>query len=169
MQNRFANLAREPWLTTWNRPTPSNRFWAKVIDMVLIITLTKLLSFVTSWALVLAPLLFWSTWDRLGRGQSPGKWLLGLHTIERPEGEIIGYRKCLQRNFAFLMFTYSLWLTGFAGQALYILSTLVICVETYFVFRLRSGVRLGDVFSNTRVFDYKDEHTKFIEQFLKNP
>lgn len=43
----------------------------------------------------------------------------------------------------------------------------MLAAEAYFVFTLRTGIRVGDILGNTRVFDYKDEHTKFIEQFLK--
>jgi hypothetical protein len=42
-----------------------------------------------------------------------------------------------------------------------------IAIDTYFVFQVRSGIRSGDVLGGTRVWDYKDHHTKFLEQFLK--
>jgi hypothetical protein len=71
------------------------------------------------------------------------------------------------RNFPFILLSTGLGLGGWGAWFLIVPSILAIVSEAYFIFNVRSGVRVGDILGNTRVYDYKDEHTKFIEQFLK--
>lgn len=105
--------------------------------------------------------------DSLGKGQSPGKWLLGLHTIDVIKGEALKFYNGMIRNLLFAIFIAALVKTGFLWSVIALICSLGILLEGYFVIVLRSGIRVGDILGYTRVFDYKDVHTQFIEQFLK--
>ncbi|MBS1984191.1 MAG: RDD family protein [Bdellovibrionales bacterium] len=166
-ERKFPKLAKEPLLTSRLRGDRVNRLWAKVIDFALVSLCS--LPFLALWPKVLWVLLplTWTFLDRMGRGQSPGKWLLGLHTIEGLQGRKPNPYQCLIRNIPCLGLSLSFICSGAGAWALFIVSFALCLMELYFFFALRSGLRVGDVFANTRVFDYKDEHTQFIEQFLK--
>jgi hypothetical protein len=164
---RFPQLAKEPLITSRQRGTPENRAWAKVIDWFLVHVIFVFFSFFfpkTGW---IALVFTWAWIDCWGKGQSPGKWLLGLHTIEVQKAGIPRLYNGFIRNIPFMFF--SLGISGNSLMATFALAlgAATIAVETYFIFVLRSGLRVGDVVANTRVFDYRDEHTQFIEQFLK--
>lgn len=166
---RYARLAREPLLTSHLRGDPENRFWAKVIDFAFVETIVFCGHFMVSWVSFAFPVFLWPFFERMGRGQSPGKWLLGLQTVEGGRGEKPNVFQCLVRNIPMLLLSASLGLSGLWQWLLFTPAMLLCVLEAYFIFSLRSGIRVGDIFSNTRVFDYKDEHTQFIEQFLKEP
>ncbi len=165
---RFPQLARQPLLRSPGSVNPENRVWAKAIDALLVALFALAISFFSPLASVAFVIVAWTALDSLGRGQSPGKWLLGLHTIELRRGQKPDWKRAWLRNLPFLQIQ-----LGFAFGGIWIWLLLVpglvwIGLETYFIFRLESGLRVGDLLSGTRVFDYKDEHTKFIEQFLKD-
>lgn len=166
---RFFKLAKEPLLTSRTRGDAENRIWAKVLDFALVEIVVFLVSLFFEDSHWIVPWLLWPALDRMGRGQSPGKWLLGLHTIEGALGRKPNFFQCFIRNLPVILVSMGL---GFSGPGRWILLAPGIIwsvLEVYFIFNLRSGVRVGDIFGNTRVFDYKDEHTQFIEQFLKEP
>jgi hypothetical protein len=164
---RYPQLAKEPLLTTKLRPNPENRVMAKVIDLFIVEVLIWAVAFFWKTGAWVLPVVYWAWIDRVGRGQSPGKWLLGLHTIEQLKGTRLGFYHGLVRNFPFVLLSTGLGLEGFWGWAVLSPAAFCLLLEAYFIFNVRSGVRVGDILANTRVFDYKDEHTKFIEQFLK--
>jgi hypothetical protein len=76
---------------------------------------------------------------------------------------------CFVRNLPFVVLSLSVFyfdsIIGFAGV---ILSIIFLVMESYFVLLIQSGLRLGDVLSTTRVQDYRDQHMRFIEQYLKD-
>lgn len=164
---RFPQLAKEPLLKSTLRPQFQNRAWAKMLDFTLIQTAV----FISSWIHVLMGFVIgaglWSLVDCLGRGQSPGKWLLGLHTVDQKRAVRPGLYQSFVRNLPFFFLTMSLFHSTHLGRAVTLLSVAWIAGEVYFIRSLKSGLRMGDVLGGTRVFEYKDEHTKFIEQFLK--
>ncbi len=164
---RYPQLAKEPLITSRQRGTPENRIWAKVIDWILLhLTFVSLDFFFPkiSWVfLVIA----WAWIDSLGRGQSPGKWLTGLHTIDVQRASLPRVYGGLVRNIPFILMSLGISSGSWLARGTLAVALLGIAVETYFIFILRSGIRVGDIMGNTRVFDYRDEHTQFIEQFLK--
>jgi len=170
--NRYPQQAKEPLLTSRNKPNAENRVAAKLIDALIIESILALAAFVwypASYVLsifVLASLL-WGAFELIGRGQSPGKWLLGLHTIEVTRGMKINLYSGIVRNFPFIIFSIGLGRSGWFAYICLMISVICIFIEAYFIFAVRSGIRVGDIIGASRVCDYKDEHTKFIEQFLK--
>lgn len=165
---RYPQLAKEALVTSRLRANPENRVWAKVIDVAIVMAVVMVAEYISPWAVFLAPLLMFTWMEQFGRGQSPGKWLLGLHTVEVTRGEIPGFYGSLLRNLPFTIFAWAVGLAG-AWTGLFLIPVLIwISLEVYFIFHIRSGIRVGDVLGGTRVADYKDEHTRFIEQFLKD-
>lgn len=166
-QARYPHLAKEPLITSRKRGNPENRFWAKMIDVLCPLPLLAIVQMSFPNTLLAVSMVYWIWIDSLGRGQSPGKWLLGLHTIDVHKGEKPRFYNGFIRNIPFILFTTALFKTGFIWGVISLGSLGAILIETYFIFILRSGVRVGDVLAYTRVFDFKDVHTQFIEQFLK--
>ena len=164
---KYPQLAKEPLVTSKQRGNPENRVIAKAIDCAFGFFLQFALGFAGSTVTLVGTLFFWAFIDGVGKGQSPGKWLLGLHTVEVQKGTRVRFYQGLTRNFPFLMFFVALQLPSFYSYVLGVVALCAVIVESYFVFAVRSGIRVGDMIGNTRVSDYKDEHTKFIEQFLK--
>lgn len=165
---RFPQLAKEPLLSSRNRATPRNRVWAKLFDTIIVLAFTSMISFLFGrfWIWIV-PTLLWSGLDRMGRGQSPGKWLLGLHTIETRKGEKVSVYAGFIRNLPLIVGTWGWYYLGIESLVIWAFMGLWIVMELYFIYNLRSGVRVGDVIAGTRVWDYKDLHTRFLEQFLK--
>jgi uncharacterized RDD family membrane protein YckC len=164
---RYPQIAKEPLLTSRSRPSPENRVVAKVIDTLLVESALGIFTFFYAplvW--VLAPI-FWGSVERLGRGQSPGKWLLGLHTVESLRGAKVSFYGSFVRNFPFVLLSWGIGRSGWVAALCLLPAVVCLFIESYFIFSVRSGVRVGDIIGSTRVADYKDEHTKFIEQFLK--
>lgn len=165
---RFPQLAKEPLLTSPLRANPENRIIAKALDFVLGLALQGLVSLVSPLFYFVVGFLYWGTIDTLGRGQSPGKWIVGLHTIEVGRGQKITFYQGLVRNILFLTLSCLFYLEAWYWSFLMIPVYLGLILEGFFIFRIRSGLRVGDVLSATRVADFKDQHTQFVEQFLKD-
>ncbi len=165
---RYPQLAKDPLLTGANSANPSNRLWAKVVDVLFVYLVSLAFGMLLQAAHFIAPLLLFSFMEQWGRGQSPGKWLLGLHTIEAPKGTPVSILSAFIRNIPVILLIWGIFCSGFLGWLIFTIAALVAGFESYFIYTLKTGVRVGDIVSNTRVFDYKDEHTKFIEQFLKD-
>lgn len=165
--SRYPHLAKESLVTSRKRGNPENRFWAKIIDILIALPFLGIINALFPPLLLPVSFLYWTLIEGLGRGQSPGKWLLGLHTIDVLKGDSPRLYNGLIRNFAFALLTAALFRTGFLWSVVALVSMASLLFETYFVFTLRSGIRVGDILAYTRVFDFKDVHTQFIEQFLK--
>lgn len=165
--NRYPHLAKEPLITSRKRGNPENRAFAKIIDILIALPCLGLIQMIFPLLVLPISLLYWTLIEGLGRGQSPGKWLLGLHTIDVMKGESPRLYNGFIRNFPFALLTAALFKGGFLWSLAGLIAFFCIVFETYFIFILRSGIRIGDILAYTRVFDYKDVHTQFIEQFLK--
>jgi uncharacterized RDD family membrane protein YckC len=159
----------EPLLTSKRRGTIENRIWAKLIDFFIIETLLFVFYYLfgSNWMLMTAPVL-WACIDLFNEGQSPGKWLLGLHVVDSLGAPFTKPSNCFIRNLPFLFLSVSVfYFDTFLGFGSVILSILLLLMETYFVLLVQSGIRIGDVLSTTKVQDYRDQHMQFIEQYLK--
>jgi hypothetical protein len=166
-KQRFPQIAKEPLLRSHIKGNPENRVVAKFIDIVLIEIVVFLVAFFSTFLSYVVTVLLWGLFDKLGRGQSPGKWLLGLHTVEVERGYPPSFYQGLIRNFCFIALSFGFHIPSWWGSLLLFPVFLIVGLEVYFIFSLKSGIRFADVLSATRVADYKDEHTQFIEQFLK--
>lgn len=165
-QPRFPQLSKEPLLKSRSRPQFQNRVWAKTLDFLIVQASVALLYWIYPFLGVVVAFLVWGFIDSLGRGQSPGKWLLGLHTIDLKRATKPGFYQGLMRNIPFLLLTLSLVNSFPVSNFVTGLMFIWIAAEAYFSRSIKSGLRVGDVLGGTRVFEYKDEHTKFIEQYL---
>jgi uncharacterized RDD family membrane protein YckC len=165
--NRYPHLAKEALITSRKRGNPDNRLGAKIIDILISLPFLGIIQMLFPPLVLPVSLLYWTLIEGLGRGQSPGKWLLGLHTIDVMKGESPRLYNGFIRNFPFALLTAAVFKTGILWSLVALVALLSAAFETYFVFTLRTGIRIGDILAYTRVFDYKDIHTQFIEQFLK--
>ncbi len=163
------SLPIEALLTGKRRGTMENRLWAKLIDFSLVmLVLFGVNWFVgAGWLFISAPFL-WAFIEIWNEGQSPGKWLLGLQVTDSLGAQYPTFSGCMIRNFPFILLSISIFhynhIAGFSGV---ILSIILLALETYFVLLIQTGIRIGDVLSTTRVQDYRDQHMRFIEQYLK--
>jgi len=164
---RYPQLAKEALLRSRLRAHPENRVVAKLIDAILVEALISIFCFFWDPAAYILAVLLWGSIELLGRGQSPGKWLLGLHTIEVRRGMKASFYAGLVRNFPFVLLSFGLGRGGWTSAFFLVPCAFCLFVEAYFIFNVRSGIRVGDILGATRVADFKDEHTKFIEQFLR--
>jgi len=164
---RYPQLAKEALLTSRVRGNAENRIWAKLIDFALVEMVLFTVRFFFPWSFWVLPVILWANIDRMGRGQSPGKWLLGLHTVEVRRGAMPSLYNSLVRNLPFIFLSMAIGISHNASLLVILPLIAYVLLEAYFIFHIRSGLRVGDVLGNTRVADYKDEHTQFIEQFLK--
>ena len=88
--------------------------------------------------------------DGLSHGESFGKRVFGLRTVEKGTTVGCGYNASLIRNLPFALFFLSSYLPllwGLVG----LINAVLIAFEVYLLLQLRSGVRLGDVLAGTEV------------------
>ncbi|MEZ4816052.1 MAG: RDD family protein [Bdellovibrionota bacterium] len=165
-----AELPVDKLLSGKRRGTMENRFWAKLIDFSVVMgsLFAVYWFFGAAWVFLAAPLL-WAFIEIWNEGQSPGKWLLGLQVVDSLGAQLPTFSGCLIRNFPFILLSVSIFyfdhIIGFSGV---ILAILFLALETYFVLLIQTGIRIGDVLSTTRVQDFRDQHMRFIEQYLKD-
>jgi len=163
------SLLKEPLLTSPYTANRVNRVWAKLIDLILFLTIYTLTELVLEipFLIFLVGIVFFSSKDCWGRGQSPGKWLMGLNVLcSRTNSKKLNIYYGLLRNFPFVILSLSLSFNGFWLYLFTSLTVILLCIETYFVLSVTSGLRVGDILSHSRVFDYKDRHTRFLEKYL---
>jgi|GEM_PF-1234649 len=163
-----SELSSEGLLYSQNRALIENRLAAKLIDVIVVQICVAIFAFFfyTSFLIVLIPLL-WYFLDLYNDGQSPGKWIMGLQTVECRQAMPPKGLQSLLRNIAFIFFSLGVsFSTTIFGKGLLLLGLAGIIAETYFIFSIQSGLRVGDIVAGTRVFDFKDEHSFFLEKEL---
>jgi len=143
-------LRRSPILFGESQTSAFNRVVAKSIDGLVILTiffLGKALWFPLG---LVSAFLLCAFQDGLGVGQSVGKRILGLRVVDDQTGLGCSFFQSFQRNFPFAAGVI------FAAVPLFWMFFLlaflpVLALETYLLFQLPTGVRLGDVLGNTLV------------------
>ncbi len=88
------------------------------------------------------------------KGQSIGKKLIGLKVVINPVSEnprVCNWRHSVIRNLPFVFLGFGVF--GLLGFLIFFIGLVVIGFESYFVFADDQGVRLGDIFANTKVLD----------------
>jgi uncharacterized RDD family membrane protein YckC len=165
---RFPHLAKDPLIVGSLGANPANRLWSKLIDAIIVLLFSSILLLFSKWLAIFSVAFLWVSMEQLGRGQSPGKWLLGLHTIDIKTGRKPGVYASIVRNLPNILFMIFLYTNFPFNYFFQLVFASCMIVELYFVRKLKTGVRVGDVLGSTRVFDYKDEHTLFIEQLLRD-
>ena len=144
------DLRRHSILFGESQTSAFNRVVAKSIDGLVILTIFFLGKAVWLPLGLLAAFLTCAFQDGMGSGQSVGKKILGLRVVDDQTGLGCSFFQSFQRNFPFaagVLFAAVplLWM-------FFILGFLpVVALETYLLFQLPTGVRLGDVLGNTLV------------------
>ena len=123
------------------------RLIAKSVDLLIVLILAMLFY---PFGLILS-LVYMSLADSLYGGQSVGKRLLGFSVISLEDGQPCSVRQSVVRNLPIIVplacAIIPLW--GFIMATLLIFPLLLF--ETYLLFKLDSGHRLGDVMADTTV------------------
>jgi len=123
------------------------RLLAKGIDLF-IVFLVSFFSY--PWGLALA-IGYLAISDSLFDGQSIGKRVIGFKVVSLEDGKPCGMRQSLVRNLPILL-PMAFALVPFWGWILCVmLSVPLIFLELYFLFKLDSAHRLGDVMADTTV------------------
>jgi len=137
--------------------TPFHRCMAKVIDVILVLVVFFVGKAV--WG-PLGPLLgaaFAAVQDSLGDGQSVGKKIIGLRTLDEGTGTSCSALGSAMRNLPLAL------VILFASVPVIWVFVLFLAVpfmilEIYLVFSLDTGVRLGDVMANTLIVEHYEVH-----------
>ncbi|MBY0516752.1 MAG: RDD family protein [Bacteriovoracaceae bacterium] len=123
------------------------RLLAKSIDLGLVVVLAFI---AYPWGLALA-IGYLAVSDSLFDGQSIGKRMIGFRVVSLEDGHPCSMRQSLIRNLPILL-PLGFALVPFWGWILcVILSVPLIFLELYFLFKLDSAHRLGDVMADTTV------------------
>jgi len=143
-------------LLSETRTTFFQRSMGRVIDLLVTIVIYLVGHAIWPWLGCVAAITFTAFQDGMGVGQSLGKRIVGIRVVDDETGMPCDYYHSLQRNMPFILgvlfFTVpGLWVFGLA------ITVPLIILETYLLFRLPSGVRLGDVIGNTLVEEYVDD------------
>jgi len=126
---------------------PTTRVVAKLIDAAIAGMLARL---AFPFGMVLG-LLYLLSADAMGGGQSVGKRLLGLRTVDPQTGLSVTAAQSLKRN-ADLALLYALVFIPLLGYVLVVvLGTFVLAVEIYAILREPHGLRMGDLWAQSQV------------------
>lgn len=130
-----------------------HRFLAKGIDLIFILAFYLVGGlFWTPLGILCAALLGWFQ-DSLGQGQSLGKRMIGLRTIDESTGLPCTLFASFMRNLPLgvVILTLQIPVLGLVS----FLGFLLFCaLEIYIILTLETGVRLGDVMANTSIIDH---------------
>lgn len=131
----------------------THRCLAKVIDLIIAMALWKVLPTPIGFFAATVYLLIGDGMPP--RGQSLGKRLIGLRVVITPsqiDPPACAWKQSMIRNIPFVLCCFSTVL-GFLGMLIFIVGIVLIAFETYFIFSDDQGIRLGDIFANTKVLD----------------
>lgn len=139
------------------RTTPFHRGAAKMIDLILVMALFFIGR--TLWG-PLGPLLgafYAGVQDSLGGGQSLGKKIIGLKTLDDTTGVSCSVLSSCMRNLPVLLAV--LFANIPVIWVFVLLFTLpFMLLEVYLVKEIQTGVRLGDIMANTLVVEHFEIH-----------
>ncbi len=137
--------------------TPFHRYIAKLIDVILVLVIFFVSKAVWS---PLGPLLgcfFAAFQDSLGDGQSIGKKIIGLRTIDESAGTSCSALGSAMRNLPLALVILFASVPILSVLVLFAATPFII-LEIYLVFSLDTGVRLGDVMANTLIVEHLEIH-----------
>ncbi|MFM8268944.1 MAG: hypothetical protein ACKN9V_02055 [Pseudomonadota bacterium] len=137
--------------------TPFQRCIAKGIDLILVMVVFFVAK--TIWG-PLGPVLgacYASLQDSFGEGQSIGKRIIGLRTLDEGTGISCSASGSCTRNLPLVVMIFCATIPVI--WAFVLLAVLpFILLEVYLVFNLETGVRLGDVMANTLIVEHFEVH-----------
>jgi len=122
-----------------------NRFVGKFVDVILAVAAGKLLVPV-GW---LAGLAYVLICDGFSGGQSIGKRLTGLQTVNVRSRELAGFKESIVRNLP-LGLAYLLFSVPYIG---WIIAIAIVALEGLLVIGNEQGLRLGDEIAHTQVLN----------------
>lgn len=133
-----------------------NRYLAKIIDFLICFALSLVLVPVGPLAGLFVILIADGFWH----GQSPGKKIIGLKVVHEKNSKPVSFKESLIRNSPFAL-VYIFFIVPFIGWFLLIIVGLPILIfESYYVYKDRKGIRVGDIMAGTQVIDCKKAEAK---------
>jgi uncharacterized RDD family membrane protein YckC len=92
--------------------------------------------------------------DGLFTGQSVGKKIFGVRTVNVPRRAPAGYHESMLRNAPFALVAI-FWAVPILWPVLFVAGLPIVAFEAYMIHSDRLGVRIGDIFADTQVVDGK--------------
>jgi uncharacterized RDD family membrane protein YckC len=132
------------------------RFSSKAIDLVVIVAIYFLGKAVWPPIGSAAAAFFAAFQDSFGNGQSVGKRIMGLRVADDATGMNCSMWSSLLRNLPLTIAALFAGVPVFWAFALFV-SVPVLVLESYLIFTVDCGVRLGDIMGNTLVVEYYEE------------
>lgn len=127
-----------------------SRLIAKSIDLFIVLILSV---FFYPLGLILS-LVYLSVGDSLQNGQSVGKRLIGIQVISLEDGTYCTVRQSFVRNLPFIV-PIALAIIPIGGVILSVVVGIPFMIlELFFIYKLDSGHRLGDVMADTSVMGH---------------
>lgn len=123
------------------------RIIAKCVDLFIVL----LLSFFFYPVGIVLSGIYISVSDSLQNGQSVGKKLMGFSVISLEDGKPCTVKQSFIRNLPILVPVVLAIIPLWGWLIAFILGLPLIIIELYFIFKLDSGKRLGDVMADTSV------------------
>jgi len=137
------------------KPELFNRYLAKFVDLLLVLALAKLDRFF-GFIAPLAGLTYILLSDGFFQGRSLGKRLVGLRVLV--EGEFpspCNFKHSTVRNLPIGIVILFLFVPFWGWVLFFTLGLFIIAVEAYQIHQDPNGLRLGDLFAETRVVENK--------------
>ena len=131
----------------------TNRFIAKFIDFLIAVTIWQVLPSPVGFLASLTYVLLADGFPPLG--QSLGKRIIGLYVVFSPGSDTphpCDWKHSIIRNVPFALFCLGTVL-GFLGMLFFVVGAVLIGFEAYFIYSDDQGIRLGDIFANTKVLN----------------
>ncbi|MEI6080293.1 MAG: RDD family protein, partial [bacterium] len=105
--------------------------------------------------------------DNFKDGVSPGKMIIGLKVIRYPhEEQQMSWKISAIRNISIGVFAIFAVIPMIGWILMFLVGIPLLIFESYLLYSLESGYRLGDILAGTRVVslrDYKDVQTEEVE------
>lgn len=148
-------MRRSQVFSSYQHTSRFSRVAARLIDLLVVAALFFVGGLVSFWLGFVGSLLYLLLQDALGTGQSVGKRIIGLSVIDDLSGISCALGSSALRNIPFFFCFLSMAFPGL--WCLLLLGIPLLGIETYLLFTLDSGVRLGDVLSDTLVIETLEE------------
>ena len=145
-----------------------DRYMAKGLDLIILVICALILTLIWYPVAAVGAICYALFHDAFNNGVSPGKMIVGLKVIRYPEeeGAPITWKLSALRNVSFAIFTLFAVIPMIGWILMFLIGIPLLIFESYLLYSLESGYRLGDILAGTRVVslrDYKDVQTEEVE------
>lgn len=144
---------------------PVDRYMAKGLDMIIMAIVGLILQLVLWSPLAVLIMIMYALFhDGLNAGESPGKRIIGLRVVKLPNHGPITWKDSAKRNILFgliALFSANL-IPGFI--LLFLIGIPLLIYESFLIYNLESGYRLGDILAGTQVISNRQRVQEHSEE-----